>query len=162
MKRIKNFSDYMGKIEKLENINSGRSFYMEGQDVSKLASDIIKFMKDEDGIVFDKAPEIFFSRAKHEEHFPVFRETGSYSPDINQIVIYTDGRSLKDCLRSLTHELIHADQKLNKGMDIEKAAEGIYKKSKGSEKIEADAYKRGNLIFRKWEEYLRNKLKNIS
>jgi hypothetical protein len=161
MKKVKTFSDYIEDIKKLDPINSGRSFRMENQDVTKLASDIIKFMDEEEGIKFKEMPKIFFSRAKQEE-FPVFKETGNYSPDFNQIIIYTKGRSLKDCLRSLTHELIHADQKLNKGMDIEKAAEGIYKKSKGSEKIEADAYKRGNLIFRKWEESLRNKSESFS
>jgi hypothetical protein len=43
-------------------------------------------------------------------------------------------------------------------MDIEVASNSIKDKGKAAEKIEADAYKRGNLLFRKWEEEIKNSL----
>jgi len=158
MGKVKSFSDYLKNVEKLKSINSGRSFYIEGQDVSKMASDLIEFMKSE-GIDFgNKVPDIDFTRAKQKgKESPFFKETAHYTPLANLVVIYTQGRSLKDCLRSLSHELIHADQYINKGIDIEKASEGIYGKSKDVVDIEADAYESGNVIFRKWEESLRQK-----
>ena len=86
----------------------------------------------------------------------VFKETGRYEPRINKITIFTDKRSLKDCLRSLAHELTHADQSVIKGINTEVASSGITGGNKEGEKIEADAYKRGNILFRKWEETLKS------
>lgn len=161
MSKVKDFKNYLKGVNKRPEINSGKSIYIQGQDICKLASDLIDFMDSEFGIQFEKdlLPTIDFTRSKQEE-IPIFKQTGNYTPSINHITIYVDGRSIKDCMRSLAHELIHADQKINKGMDIEKASEGIYKKSKGAEKIESDAYERGNLVFRKWEESLKNKSLN--
>lgn len=157
MKRIKDFNGYLKKIDKNQKINSGKAFTVDGADICKLASSIIDFMSGE-GIEFDDGvfPTITFDKKK-QKGVPAFFPTGNYNPTINEITIFTSGRALKDCLRSLAHELIHADQKLNKGWDIAKASEGIYGKSQDVEKIEADAYQRGNLMFRKWEESLRGK-----
>ena len=158
MEKVKSFSVYLKGVNKRPEINSGRSMYIQSQDICKLASDLIDFMGDEFGIKFEKDvfPTIEFTRAK-QKSLPIFKQTGNYTPLINHITIYVDGRSIKDCMRSLAHELIHVDQKINKGMDIEKASEGIYKKSKNAERIESDAYERGNLVFRKWEESLKGK-----
>lgn len=156
MKRIKTFKEYLEEIEPLKNVNSGKPFYMEGIDVTKLASDIIRFAKDECGIDFGKNyPRITFSKKEQDEKNPIFTETGRYTPEDNSIVIFTENRFIKDCLRSMTHELVHADQYINKGIKVEKASNGIYGKSKKAEFVESDAYKRGNLIFRKWEESIR-------
>ena len=63
---------------------------------------------------------------------------------------------MKDILRSLAHELIHADQFINKGMDLSPAAGGLGETSmEGAEEIEGDAYLRGNLSLRKWEDRLK-------
>lgn len=158
MRRIKKFDDYLNGVSKTSNINSGRSFIIQGKDANKLASSLLGFMKTQ-GVSFKNGsePVIKFTREKQGET-PFFRETGHYIGVKNEITIYTKGRSLKDCLRSLSHELIHADQNINKGIDIMKASDGIYGKSEEAEEIERDAYERGNLIFRKWEESLRNNM----
>jgi len=155
--RIKKFKDFIEKIEKNPSINSGKSFFIESQDVTPLASDLIEFFKKNRIEFGDKMPIIEFTKEKQplSKTPAIFKETGRYEPEINVITIFTDKRSLKDCLRSLAHELIHADQSLIKGMDIEIASFGITRGNKEGEKIEADAYKRGNLLFRKWEETLK-------
>lgn len=157
MNRVKDFKAYLKSIGKNPKINSGRAFTIQGEDTSKLASSIIDFMG-EQGIKFDddSLPKITFTREKSKMH-PAFSRTAHYDPEKNEITVYVNGRALKDCLRSLAHELIHADQKLNLKWDVEKAAEGIYGKSEDVEKIEEDAYKRGNLMFRKWEESIKGR-----
>jgi hypothetical protein len=156
--KVKNFSEYLRGIDKNKKINSGNSFKVQGYDITKLASNLIDFYS-KNGIDFgDKLPEITFLKKSESENPPVFKDTGNFSPFTNQISIFTSGRSTKDCLRSLAHELIHADQSLNKNMDIEVASNSIKDKGKAAEKIEADAYKRGNLLFRKWEEEIKNSL----
>jgi len=158
MKKIKDFKSYLKGVSKISKINSGKSFYLDGQDVCKLASDIIEFMESQGISYGEDLPTITFTKIDQEEKIPVFKATGSYAPASNTIEIHTKGRALKDCLRSLTHELIHADQKINKGLDIEKASDGIYGKDEDVEYIESDAYERGNMMFRKWEESLRGKI----
>jgi hypothetical protein len=155
MGKVKDFKNYLKSIGKNPKINSGRTFTIQGVDASKLVSSIVNFMGSE-GIKFEDGtlPIITFTRKKSGT-IPPFLETGNYNPTSNEITIFVNGRGLKDCLRSLAHELIHADQKINKGWEIEKASEGIYGKSKEVEKIEADAYLRGNLLFRKWEESIK-------
>lgn len=158
MKKIKKFDEYLDSVKKNGKINSGSSFMIQGKDANKLASSLLDFMETE-GVSFKKEdrPNIKFTRKKQKET-PFFRETGHYIDPTNEITIYTNGRSLKDCLRSLAHEIIHADQKINKGIEITKASNGISGKSKDVENIEGDAYRRGNLIFRKWEESLKNEI----
>lgn len=154
--RIKKFKDFIKKVENNPSVNSGKSFFIERQDVTPLASNLIEFFK-KNGIEFgDGIPSIEFTKEKQpaSEVPAVFKETGRYEPMINSITIFTDKRSLKDCLRSLAHELIHADQNL-KGINTEVASSGITGGNKEGEKIEADAYERGNILFRKWEETLK-------
>ena len=158
MKKVKNFSEYLKGIERNNKINSGNPFKVQGYDVTKLASDLIDFYS-KNGIDFgDDLPTIKFLKKPESKNPPVFKETGNFSPFTNQIDIFTSGRSAKDCLRSLAHELIHADQSINKNMDIEVATNSIKNKDKEAEKIEADAYKRGNILFRKWEEDIKDNL----
>ena len=83
---------------------------------------------------------------------------GDYDLLSNTICIFTNGRSTKDILRSIAHEMIHADQYHNKGWNLEPAVNGLGEGSlKHAEEIEGDAYRRGNLALRKWEDRLKAK-----
>ena len=68
------------------------------------------------------------------------------------ITIYVDGRHPKDIMRSLSHELTHhaqncAGQFENSGPTYE----GYAQTDPHLRKMEEDAYLRGNLVFRDWE-----------
>ena len=52
--RIKKFKDFIEKIEKNPAINSGKRFFIESQDVTPLASDLIEFFKKNGSIVLQK------------------------------------------------------------------------------------------------------------
>jgi histone H3/H4 len=80
-------------------------------------------------------------------------KTGFYDPASFTITIYTDRRHIKDVLRSIAHELVHHDQ--NCCGAFEKPFEtgpGYAQKDQELRNLERDAYERGNMIFRDWED----------
>lgn len=83
-------------------------------------------------------------------------KTAYYDPQSLAVTIYTDNRHAKDILRSLAHELVHHTQNEN-GMlnDSGYHGQGYAQKNKGLRKSEEDAYLRGNMCFRDWEDQLK-------
>ena len=86
----------------------------------------------------------------------ILGKTAYYDPQSLAVTIYTDNRHAKDILRSLAHELVHHTQNEN-GMlnDSGYHGEGYAQKNKGLRKSEEDAYLRGNMCFRDWEDQLK-------
>ena len=84
-----------------------------------------------------------------------FGRTAFYDPNINEIVIYVEGRHPKDVMRSFTHEMIHHIQNLEGRMT------GVHTNNTNESdrllELEKEAYTKGNLIFRKWEDSVKNK-----
>ena len=83
--------------------------------------------------------------------------TAHYQPDNMTVTVYTDGRHPKDIMRSISHELVHHAQNCdgqfgsNRGM-----GEGYAQNDKHLRKMEEDAYLRGNMCFRDWEDNYKN------
>lgn len=159
MSKVKDFNSYLRDSEILPGINNGQEFEIDGVDASSLASSLVGFMMDQ-GMSFDPMPTIEFVEDEQKEEHPFFRRTGYYNLLDNGIRIFVSGRALKDIIRSLAHELIHVDQHLNLGWDLTPAAKGLGEDGdEAGDKIEGDAYKRGNLMFRKFEDHHRPKWK---
>lgn len=108
---------------------------------------ILEFLRSE-GIKLDPMPKLVLKRDLSESENPLGK-TGYYEQTTNEVVIYTEGRHTKDILRSFVHEIVHHNQLLRLGK-IDTNTENV-NKSVFLEKIEADAYLRGNMLFRKWE-----------
>jgi hypothetical protein len=82
--------------------------------------------------------------------------TGYYNPDEFSIAIYVDGRHPKDVLRSLSHELIHHTQNCNGEFDaMEDLGPGYAQENPAMRDAELDAYKRGNIILRDFEDLIK-------
>ena len=83
-------------------------------------------------------------------------KTAYYDPQSMSITIYTDNRHTKDILRSLAHELVHHTQKEN-GMlnDSGYHGHGYAQKNKNLRNSEKEAYLKGNMCFRDWEDGLK-------
>ena len=90
----------------------------------------------------------------------LFIKTGYYLPSEKKIVIFTQERHIKDCMRSIAHELIHHMQNLE-GENMNFGSDDNVKDNKALEKLEAEAYLKGNIYFRKWTEFEQEKDKNI-
>jgi|ETNvirnome_2_300_1030623.scaffolds.fasta_scaffold01577_1 hypothetical protein len=88
--------------------------------------------------------------------------TAHYNPDSFSIAVYVDGRHPKDILRSLSHELVHHTQNCNG--DFDSAAElgqGYAQENPAMRNAELDAYKRGNIIFRDFEDLIKKGAINV-
>lgn len=90
----------------------------------------------------------------------LFIKTGYYLPSEKKIVIFTQERHIKDCMRSIAHELIHHMQNLE-GENMNFGSDDNVKDNKALEKLEAEAYLKGNIYFRKWTEFEQEKSKNV-
>jgi len=83
-------------------------------------------------------------------------KTAYYDPQGMAVTIYTDNRHTKDILRSLAHELVHHTQNEN-GMlnDTGYHGQGYAQKNKDLRQSEKEAYLKGNMCFRDWEDSLK-------
>jgi hypothetical protein len=83
-------------------------------------------------------------------------KTAYYNPDDYSIAIYVDGRHPKDVLRSLSHELVHHAQNCNGDFEsTENLGPGYAQEDGPMRNAELDAYKRGNIIFRDFEDLIK-------
>jgi hypothetical protein len=83
-------------------------------------------------------------------------KTAYYDPQGMSVTVYTDNRHTKDILRSLAHELVHHTQNEN-GMlnDTGYHGSGYAQKNKDLRQSEEEAYLKGNMCFRDWEDGLK-------
>ena len=78
------------------------------------------------------------------------------------VSIYVDGRHPKDILRSFAHELVHHAQNENGELDMGGySGAGYAQKNKDLRNMERDAYERGNMCFRDWEDQLKQQKPTI-
>lgn len=87
-----------------------------------------------------------------------FGKTAYYNPNEKEVVLYTLGRHPKDVCRSFAHEMIHHIQNLEGrlgGIGTSNTNEDDY-----LQEIEKEAYLEGNITFRNWEDYTKNKEQN--
>lgn len=109
---------------------------------------LVKFMIN-NGIELKPLPRIFLNNSNQGEDF-VKSRTGYYEPETKSITVFVNNRHPKDVMRSLAHELIHHNQNV-KGNDMLFNTSSLGEDSK-LDKLEEDAYRRGNIFFRKWTE----------
>lgn len=83
-------------------------------------------------------------------------KTGHYQPDSKCITLYTLYRHPKDVLRTFTHELVHHQQNLEDRLHPINTT-NINEDSKLLE-LEREAYEKGNLLLRGWENSLKQDL----
>jgi len=78
-------------------------------------------------------------------------KTAYYDPEQKLIVLYIVNRHPKDVLRSFSHELVHHAQNCRGDLDDLTTAGHYAEDGKGRE-IEKEAYLKGNLNVRDWED----------
>ena len=104
---------------------------------------------------FKKPPTVHLVSDQENASKPLGK-TAYYDPQGLSITIYTDNRHTKDILRSLAHELVHHMQNEN-GMlnDTGYHGSGYAQKNKDLRQSEKEAYLKGNMCFRDWEDGLK-------
>ena len=101
---------------------------------------------------FDKEPVLIF-KSDVENSKDALGKTAYYEPASMNVTVFTDRRHPKDILRSLSHELVHHAQNCDGQFDQNLGVgEGYAQNDAHLRKMEEDAYLRGNMCFRDWED----------
>ena len=100
----------------------------------------------------NKPVKIVFEEDK-ENAKKVLGRTGGYINEQIKIHIFCSGRHVKDIMRSLSHEMVHHKQNLRgEFKNHEPTTNGYAQSNKHLRKMEEEAYLKGNILFRDWED----------
>ena len=87
----------------------------------------------------------------------IFGQTAYYNPTDMSIVLFITDRHPKDICRSFAHELVHHHQNERGDLEMGDATSPTYAQDdKHMRKMEMEAYLKGNLLFRDWEDWYKN------
>jgi len=85
-------------------------------------------------------------------------KTGYYDPQGMEITLFVDGRHPKDVLRSFAHEMVHHMQNCSGNfMGNVNLEDGYAQNDKHMREMEREAYEKGNLLLRDWEDQYKRK-----
>jgi len=83
----------------------------------------------------------------------MFGYTAHYQPEKRIVTIYISNRHPKDALRSLSHELVHHAQNCRGDLSGDSPTEeGYAQNDPHMRNMEEEAYLKGNMMFRDWED----------
>ena len=92
----------------------------------------------------------------------IFGKTAYYNPKDMSIVLYTTNRHPKDICRSFCHELIHHHQNERGDLDMGDASSPTYAQDDPHmRKMEMEAYLKGNMLLRDFEDKVKYKNKML-
>ena len=117
-------------------------------DLSKFIKEITIFMV-KDGLELKPLPKVKFITNDTENSKDPLGRTGHYDPESKTICLYTMKRHPKDILRTYAHELIHHNQNLQGRLGNINTIN--VNEDSNLENLEEEAYSKGGLYFRKWE-----------
>lgn len=108
---------------------------------------------------FSHPPRLFL-RSDNNNSQKVLGKTAFYDPDNESVTLFITGRHPKDILRSFAHELVHHSQNLRGDLSADKV--GSMSKNYAQENdhmrnMEKEAYLKGNMCFRDWEDTIEDK-----
>jgi hypothetical protein len=119
----------------------------------KLLGSLTLHMMD-NGLKIDPLPNIELIDNDNKNADDILGKTAYYDPNSHSIILYTCNRHPKDILRSYAHEMIHHMQNLeNRINNIQ--GQNINEDDYLAE-LEREAYEKGNMLFRGWENNLKN------
>lgn len=122
-------------------------------DYAEHFASLLEYMIKE-GMTIQPLPEVKIRRDVDEaENF--FGKTAYYSPGDKEIVLYAAGRHPKDVTRSFAHEMIHHMQNLEGRLGNRGTTDTTADKELAA--LEEEAYLKGNMVFRNWEDSKKNK-----
>ena len=129
-------------------------------DIRTYANDLIEFFHQR--YKLQNKPSIVFAQDEQNSLKPLGK-TAHYDPAEQSITVYTTGRHMKDCLRSLAHELVHHLQN-ERGdlMGMGPTRPGYAQEDGHMREMEREAYEKGNMCFRDWEDGRKKQLEETN
>ena len=141
-------------MHKCINNSIGNVYHLE-----QFVSDFFPYSQKQLG--FDKPATIRFE-SDQDNAGVMLGKTAYYDPAAMEVVLYTDGRHPKDVMRSLSHELVHHAQNCRGDFTAhDNTGPGYAQEDPHLRKIEREAYTKGNLIFRDFEDLIKTGKINI-
>ena len=129
---------------------------MSNRTLNRLLDDFYPYAKEYLG--FDKDATINFESDKSNANKPLGK-TAYYDPSTHAVTVYTDNRHTKDIMRSVSHELVHHAQNCRGDLNMsEHSGEGYAQNDEHLREMEREAYEKGNLCFRDWEDGIKSNL----
>ena len=125
--------------------------------LKELIQEFFPYAKKELG--FSRPVRLFLRTDRENARNPIGR-TAFYSPDNDSITIYTLNRHPKDVLKSLSHELVHHCQNCRGEFDNCSVQEGYAQSDPHMRKMEEEAYLRGSMLVRDWEDAKKGEIIN--
>ena len=143
------------ELTRYQNIN--QQVPVSGHNIVPYLLSLSEYMQ-KSGIEIMPYPKIIVSNDKENSINP-FGKTAYYDPIQRSITLFVCGRHIKDVLRSYAHELIHHNQNLS-GMFEQNHIDALQdprytENNKHLLNMEKDAYLRGNIAFRFWEDSMK-------
>ena len=138
-------------------INNNSNFDV--SEIEDLIQDLFSFSQNRFG--FKEEPVLNLISDKN--NTSPLGKTAYYDPNSMEIAIYVDGRHPKDIMRSFSHELVHHNQNL-KGEFANIVGQGGSNYAQSNphlRKMEKEAYLKGNMCFRDWEDGYKSSNPNI-
>lgn len=142
-----------GYVESALQENTPPKVEPQKHDFPKLIKSLTEYMINQ-GMELKPLPKIRFIKDDSENASNFFGKTAYYDPNQRLIILYTMNRHPKDIMRSFAHEMIHHMQNCeNRLMDI---STDNTNEDGALPEIEREAYEKGNMIFRNWEDNIKN------
>ena len=126
-------------------------------DYAPFMASLLDYMIDQ-GMKITPLPNIILRKDEKEAN-DFFCKTAHYSPEEKEVVLYTLGRHPKDVMRSFSHEMIHHMQNLDGKLGNINTTNT--NQSNYLQEIEKEAYLKGNMLFRTWEDSIKNNLNKL-
>ena len=123
-------------------------------ELREALGEIYKVAKEEFGI--QNTPQLHLKNDE-ENAQGIFGKTAYYDPEEQGITLFITNRHDKDICRSFAHELVHHPQNERGDLDMGDASQANYAQDDPHmRKMEMEAYLKGNLLFRDWEDFMKN------
>ena len=123
-------------------------------ELKEALGEIFKVAKEEFGI--QNTPQLHLKNDE-ENAQDIFGKTAYYDPAEQSVVLYITNRHPKDICRSFSHELVHHHQNERGDLEFGDASQATYAQDDPHmRKMEMEAYLKGNLLFRDWEDKVKN------
>lgn len=103
------------------------------------------------GFEVDPMPNIVLNEEPNDEQ-DLFIKTGYYEPSSEELVLFIDGRHIKDILRTFCHEMVHRNQHLRDPNFENNTSNLPLEQDQKLKEIESEAFLKGNLLFRGFTE----------
>lgn len=137
-----------GKTISIQDKTSDNEF-----NYTPILTSLVEYMLNK-GMNITPLPEIKLKKDLAES-LNFFGRTAYYDPTNLEVVLYTQGRHPKDVVRSFAHEMIHHIQNLENRLGVITTTNTA--EDSNLQELEKEAYLEGNIIFREWEDTVKNR-----